>query len=293
MYYSIDLMSDCSERVPYNIPDYPVYGRKAFLSVYKDMGAPSHWHDDLEFGVVLSGHMTYAVNGEYVHVNSGQGVFINARELHSNFSADGSDCEYICVLIHPSLFCTSPYLKEEYITPLIMNSHFSYSILNPNTVWQADLMEAIQDIQIQFSNQERMLGLTVLRLATQIISALYTHMPCAETHAAQVDRRFATLRNMVGFMQLHYSEKITLADIAFAGNVSVSSCCEIFRQRLCQTPIGYLTRYRIEKGMELLAKPDLSVIDIALAVGFSSASYFTETFRKVHKLTPSEYRKRI
>lgn len=291
MFYTIELMSDCSERVHYNIPGHPVYACRAWLSVYRNMACACHWHDDLEFGYVLTGHMMYSVNGETVEVCSGEGIFINARQLHNNFSGDGSDGEYICLLIHPSLLCADKYLEETYIEPLMSNRAFTYMILHRDILWQRELLDAVQGIAEAYANMDKMLGLTVQSLSYQIASNLLSHMPESDQQTAQADRRITSLRNMVGFVQQHYFEKITLAGIASSGGVSVSSCCDIFRHHLHQTPIGFLTSYRLEKSMELLKNPGLSITDVALSTGFSSSSYFTESFRRLLKLTPGEYRK--
>lgn len=290
MPYTIDLMSDCSERVPYNMPGFPAYARRAALSIYQGMGASNHWHDDLEFGVIVSGYMTYAVNGAHLRVGRGEGIFINARQLHGNFSADGSDCEYVCALLHPSLLRTAPHIDEALITPLMQNGGFTHAILRQDTPWQAALMDTVLRIHGAFESGEATLALAVQALANEAASLLCANMPPPSPLPTRVDRRIAALRSMVGFVQLHYEERITLSDIAAAGSVSQSSCCAIFRQQMRQTPVGYLARYRVEKGMALLAQPDLSITDVALAVGFSSASYFTETFHKLLGLTPTEYR---
>ncbi len=292
MFHSIDLMSDCSERVHYNIPGHPVYAGRAWLSVYRNMASACHWHDDLEFGYVLNGHMMYSVNGETVEVGSGKGIFINARQLHNNFSGDGTDSEYICLLIHPSLLSADKYLEETYITPLMSNEGFTHMILHREIKWQRELLDAVQGIQEAYANKDKVLGLTVQSLSYQIASLLSSHMPESGQQAAQADRRISSLRNMIGFVQQHYYEKITLASIAKSGGVSISSCCFIFRQHLHQTPIGFLTRYRLEKSMELLKSPGLSITEVALSTGFSSSSYFTECFRSQLGLTPGEFRKK-
>lgn len=284
-------MSDCSERVHYNIPGHPVYASRAWLSVYRNMASACHWHDDLEFGYVLTGHMMYSVNGDNVEVGSGEGIFINARQLHNNFSADGSDSEYICMLIHPSLLCADKYLEETYIAPLTSNNAFTYMLLRSDILWQRELLDAVQGIAEAFAGKDKTLGLTVQRLSYQIASQLYSHMPESDQQSAQADRRITSLRNMIGFVQQHYYEKITLAGIASSGGISVSSCCDIFRNHLHQTPIGFLTGYRLEKSMELLKNPGLSITEVALSTGFSSSSYFTESFRRLSGLTPGEYRK--
>ena len=84
---------------------------------------------------------------------------------------------------------------------------------------------------------------------------------------------------------------IDLRAIARAGGVSVSACCESFRKHTGQTPVGYLTRYRLRKGMEQLLNPNLSVGEVARSVGFASASYFIECFKRYLHTTPLAYRR--
>lgn len=291
VYHSIELLSDLSERVPYTIPDHPLYAKRARISGYRDMRAASHWHDDLEFGLVLSGSMTYSINGDMQVVEGGQGVFINARQLHGHFSPDGEECEYLCVLIHPSLLCGSAFLKNTYIAPLTENSAFQYNLLEKRVPWQAGLMEAVERIERAMNEGREPCGLAALSAAYEVASLLYAYMPEPRSESTRVDQRLQSLRGMVGYIQRHYTGKIELNDIARAGAVGKSTCYALFRQHLSQTPVQYLTAYRLEKGIELMSNPALSMTEIALAVGFGSPSYFAEVFHKVTGKTPSEYRK--
>jgi AraC-like DNA-binding protein len=96
---------------------------------------------------------------------------------------------------------------------------------------------------------------------------------------------------MIGYIQKHYAEKITLHDIATAGLMCRSKCCQLFQQTLHQTPFEYLLRYRVQKSLSLLARNNLTITAIALACGFSGASYYTEVFHKIMGISPSAYRK--
>lgn len=287
----IEMMSDCSERVPYNIEGLPIHGTKSPLSDYAGMACATHWHDDLEFGVPLTGGMCYSINGEQFTIEAGQGVFINARQLHNNFSPDGRDCEYVCVLIHPSLLCANDHLEQNYVQPIMNNGAFTHMVLDEDVCWQCELMETVCAIQRTFAENEGALGLTLQSLGYRIAALLHQHMPDPSGASSQVDQRLAQLRHMVGYVQRHYAESVALKDIAAAGSASKTVCCTLFQRHLHQTPIGYLTRYRLEKAAELLHNPNLTVTEVGLAVGFSGPSYFTESFRKHLGLTPSEYRK--
>ena len=58
-------------------------------------------------------------------------------------------------------------------------------------------------------------------------------------------------------------------------------------------PIKYLNQKRIEESKRLLETTNFSVLQIASIVGFSSQSYFSQTFKKAVGQTPLEYRKEM
>lgn len=57
------------------------------------------------------------------------------------------------------------------------------------------------------------------------------------------------------------------------------------------SPYRYFNKRRITRAKELLLDPGRSLTDIGLSLGFSSHSHFTDTFRKITGLTPSQFRK--
>ena len=54
----------------------------------------------------------------------------------------------------------------------------------------------------------------------------------------------------------------------------------------------YVNRERIRHSSRLLASTDLSVTEIALAVGFSTTSYYIQVFKKLQGISPLQFRKR-
>ena len=62
--------------------EYPIYIRHSCLSSYPGYAAPPHWHDDIEFIIILKGGMTYNVNGKLIDLASGEGIFVNSRQMH-------------------------------------------------------------------------------------------------------------------------------------------------------------------------------------------------------------------
>ena len=97
---------------------------------------------------------------------------------------------------------------------------------------------------------------------------------------------------MLPFLQLHYSENISLQDIASSTSICERECLRSFRKVLKQSPIQYLIHYRIAQACRMLKEGSKGITQIGEACGFSSPSYFTKTFRRIMGCTPSEYAKR-
>lgn len=127
------------EDVAYNIPDFPVYlcwGEFAPHTCYRIL---SHWHDDLEFLYMASGQLFYNINDQRVRLKAGEGIFVNGRQLHSTCSADGSDCAFLCLLFHPTLLCSSPWVEQKFVLPVLENQALPFLVLRPEDQRQREV----------------------------------------------------------------------------------------------------------------------------------------------------------
>jgi AraC family transcriptional regulator len=98
-------------------------------------------------------------------------------------------------------------------------------------------------------------------------------------------------RIVAEYIEEHVSKQISLAELAELAQLSVYHFSRAFKQSFGLPPHRYHTSRRIERARVLLAKPNLSVTEIALEVGFSDASSFTGTFHKLVGRTPTDYRR--
>ena len=98
---------------------------------------------------------------------------------------------------------------------------------------------------------------------------------------------------MMQYIIDHYSEPITLNEIAESASVSIEECRRCFKDIIKETPVHYLVSYRVMMGMELLRTTDLDITDIAFRVGFNDSSYFIQAFKKKNGMTPKQYRNQV
>jgi AraC-like DNA-binding protein len=86
------------------------------------------------------------------------------------------------------------------------------------------------------------------------------------------------------------SERITLDEVASAVNVSPFHFARIFQEHTGVPVHRYLLRLRLRAAMERLSEPSCDLTELALELGFSSHSHFSDSFRREFGRTPSEVR---
>lgn len=99
------------------------------------------------------------------------------------------------------------------------------------------------------------------------------------------------LKQVLNYIHQNYRDKLTLDEMALSCNISKSECCRFFKKVMRQTPFEYLLKYRIQKSIPLLMDQELNITEIAESIGFISASYYSEIFRRLMYCSPTEYRK--
>jgi len=97
------------------------------------------------------------------------------------------------------------------------------------------------------------------------------------------------LKELLVYIHIHYTEKLTLDELAGVVYLSTSETIRLFKKSLQMTPFQYILKYRLEKSRELLQHTDEAVTDIALEIGFSSASYFIQKFKEAYDITPKQF----
>ena len=102
---------------------------------------------------------------------------------------------------------------------------------------------------------------------------------------------FGELRKVIEYIDNHYTDELTAANLAEIAGLSVAQFNRRFRQLLRLSPMEYVLSLRIERASQLLATTERSVGDVAASTGFYDQSHFTKRFKKVTGMTPLGYRR--
>ena len=98
------------------------------------------------------------------------------------------------------------------------------------------------------------------------------------------------MKAVLEYIEAHYNADISLGDLASIIGMNPKYFCKFFASLTHQTPMDYVSFYRVEHAAYLLDSTDLSVTAIGSECGFSESSYFSKVFKKYMGITPKEYR---
>lgn len=284
-----EFQKDKSQKLNYQNPMFQCIAAVSNYSENVDYRIPEHWHEDFEYLVVLDGKLNYNVNGQSITLNKGEGIMVNSRRIHANNSPIGEHCLLAYAIIHPSYLCASPYIEQKYVEPVLSAKSFDYLLLLKDTETEFILDEFLGLFE---KDSDEAAELEIIEMSYRILRFLYKNYRPALNAASNAPVYAEEFKAMLTYIHDNYSGKITVDEIAAAGNVGKTLCSKLFKKYTSKTPGDYVINYRIAKGMEFLQDSSRSITDIAYSLGFTGASHFTKTFREITGVTPHVYRQK-
>lgn len=251
----------------------------------------THWHKDIELIHVSKGAMYCQTNEETFLLNKGDVCFINQGQVHGLACAGESNCEHEALIINLGIFSHDTDLYKTYIQPLIEDHHFSHIRFDKSEGYSKQIATLMSEIETLRIEKAPAYELEIVAKMYQIFKYLYQAHTQLDEKPPRMSMNVHILQEMMNYIYEYYDEDISLQDIADAGKVSLSTCNRIFNELTKQTPISFLTKYRLEKGAELLRNSTDSIGEISFNIGFGQQSYFNRLFLKEYGLTPLKYRK--
>lgn len=96
---------------------------------------------------------------------------------------------------------------------------------------------------------------------------------------------------VIAHMEAYIENPVSVHDLAGSVNLSDRQLERLFRDRLGRTPSRYYLELRLQRARLLVLQTSMSISQIAIASGFTSASHFTRSYREFFKKTPSDERR--
>ena len=134
---------------------------------------------------------------------------------------------------------------------------------------------------------------TSLQLVADVLEAAFTQhgLPRKERRAGTDADHAERVEAAKTYLAMNLAERITLDDVAHEVHASPFHLARVFQQRTGVPVHRYLTQLRLRASLERLANGTSDLTQLALDLGFSSHSHFTDAFRREFGRSPSEVRR--
>ena len=286
----INMDSSKRELNPHGTSDFPIACYLETVRSGKGQYVPEHWHTDLEFLAVVSGHCTFEADGHQGELHRGEAVFFNRECRHSVVGAP--EAQFASVVFSPVVVAGMPdsVFSHRYVSPLLSDDAPACVVFDDTD--RFDVADQVQRTVNAAHEELPGYEFAVRDALSRCVYAVWERMD-RPTARGNVDAtaEAGRLNLMCMYIKEHLGERFTVADIAAAARIGERECLRTFKKAMGVSPVRYVTLSRLSRAAALLVcEPEKPVADIATELGFTSPGYFSKLFRHEYGCTPRGYR---
>ena len=281
------MILELKENKPHGTKEYP-YGQYFIQHMKQTFQFPVHWHDELEIIYIKQGALQITINGQDYQGTAGSIFLVNPRELHLMGSSDLSVAYY--TLLFPLEFISfqsRDELETTLLQPLRSGQLIFEHEISDTTLKNklCSILDEITAINLETSSMKQLkTRILLLQFLQQIVEYPSLIVPAS---GSKTDMQ----KELLVYIQQHYTDKITLQDLAEQFHLSEKYISRYFKEHFYLTFSDYVNHLRLTHAKKLLETTELSVTEIALCSGFPNVSYFIRTFKTCYEKPPLKYRK--
>ena len=264
-----------------------------FLKMWKTSVGPAkrtpqdHRHPNYEIALVLSGSGNYQTVNGLLPILPGDIFVFPSNEPHKILEINEIGLELINLHFDFHFFYNSCPIGTQY--PNLFFAH-SNSFLTRIPAAEADHLSFLfKGIYTELS--EKQLGYE--SNISAYLNFIFVALMRSKNYYSEETSLFSShkILKSLAFINDHYCEQITLAEIAEKSNLSPNYFTTYFRKCFNVKLWDYIISKRIDKAkMLLLQNSDLTIMDIAASCGFNNTSNFNKAFLAFTNTTPSDYK---
>lgn len=250
-----------------------------------------HGHDFTEVAFLLSGSGQYRVDGTIYPVREGDLLILNPGMQHQAIVTD---------LTHPMVEFFVGF--HDFCIPGLPAGFLQEPGQHPVISTEGDLKQrlyrlvASMDVEnaSAFPGRYIMMKSYLLQMITLILRSRVDEAASQAKYIFDSTSKKYLVEQMIQYFEEHYNEKISLDRIAENMYLSPFYLSKVFKSETGSTPIRHLIDIRLEKARELLGESgEMSIREVALAVGYEDAYHFSKLFKKKYGVAPSSVRKGV
>ena len=259
---------------------------------FEGKNVPIHWHNDLEINLIREGEVVFQVYQKSYRVRTGEGFLLNRNVPHSCSSPGNEHVRYSTILVRPD-FLYGDFgsdVERKCFQPFLQNSAIPCIYLTGFDENGKEILQKLNQVEEAFDRKRFCYELKIKGLLCEAFAMiLYGHRQELTKFVPANLQELERLEKMLNYLNMHFTEVISLQDLANQVHLSREVCCRLFKKMTGKTITGYLEEYRVNKSFSLVQSGQYSMTQITEMVGFSNPSRFASAFRKRFGCNPGEY----
>ena len=244
-----------------------------------------HKHNHWELFVITDGKIDQKLNGKYYELKKNDAFLIRPADEHS-FANSSPDYQQINFLIKSSYLkkYLDSFSEELYGELLSDDSPLFFKL--PESKLQQAVYKLLELQTVKDSDIGKHVFYTKL-VFTDVMQILF------EQKYSYNDSYPQWLKNLLNELNKPNAYKLTTEEIVKLTPYSHSRLAFLFKKHTESTLNEYMLRLKLLHAKEQLRFTNMTTLDIAGEIGFSSLSHFNHVFKKTFGTTPSEYRSNV
>lgn len=237
-----------------------------------------HTHLCTEIFYVTNGQGYFALDNQIYPVKADDLVIVNPLVSHTEMGIKDTTFEYIVMGIEGLSFF-SKQQDEEQGCSIANYYNYKHEVLFYLKTMLVEVKTKEAEYQSLCQNLLEVLIINLMR-RSQI-----------KLEVAPVNRANKDCVFIENYIDGHFKEDITLDKLSEVTFLNKYHIVHAFKAYKGISPINYMIQKRIEEAKLLLKTTNLQIAEIAYIVGFTSQSYFAQSFKKSTGISPIQYRK--
>lgn len=280
------------ERLPGFTTEFPYIASRVFFHKERRLFVPWHWHSAIELFYVEKGSIEYHTPSGTCIFPEGSARMVNSNVLHMTISSKNEPETVQLLHLFDPIFIAGDIgsrIERNYISPIINASELEFVSLYPDCKKHEAFIKQIHD-SFLLSDSESGYELKLRSVLSEIWLSFFELAQPLLKNRNHNNRHSDKIKLMLSYIQTHFTEKLTVSEIASSAYLSERECYRIFKNYLHVSPIDYLNSYRIQVACQMLQTGTQSITYISHECGVGSSSYFGKLFKEYVGCTPLEYR---
>ena len=246
-----------------------------FLSKVRDSAC--NWHENIEVIFITEGQGYIKCGADTVKISEGEIFVINSEQMHHIYS--DTVFSYYCLIIDES-FCEDNGLD-------VKNSLFKRKISDKEAIKK--YMTIVSLYKGKDINNYTTLDRVKIRMAIlNFVVELYeNHIYNGSNEERKNKAGEEYVKKAMVYINESYTNPIGLEQIAQVIGINKSYLSREFKKHAGHTVHTYINMLRCKKAEQCISE-GMSVTDAAMECGFETLSYFSRTYKKIMKVSPSE-----